>query len=180
MDPSVMRKLMGKDAAPASYFLLVKNGNSATSLQSENRFPLTGHRFCSAQPWAGSTDAWSPKRYQPDCSGISHVPNQTHNNFTATHGWVLASCWNWTFLLLGCQCSYSNSRAFPWPLCNTGNVDLCSFDSRVKHFLHSAGSAATHAVLSVSPQLFQSEQKCLEEQGEKRGLGGSMKTGSDG
>lgn len=114
-----------------------------------------------------------PKRYQSNLSCPETDTQQFHVS-------VLTSRSNWTFLLLHCQCSYSNSWVFPWPLCNTGNVDLCSFDSRVKHFLHSAGSAATHAVLSVSPQLFQSEQKCLEEQGETHGLGGSMKTGSDG
>lgn len=58
---------------------------------------------------------------------------------------------------------------FPWPLCNTGNNDLCSLDSHVNHFLHSEGNIATHAALSVAPQLFQNKQKCLEEQGETWG-----------
>lgn len=58
----------------------------------------------------------------------------------------------------------------PRPLCNTGNVDLCSLDSRVKHFLHSEGNIATHAVLNVAPQLFQNKQKCSEEQREEGGL----------
>lgn len=173
MNPSLMREMMGKDATPASYFLLVKNGKSATAPQTKNTFPLTGHQFTVSSP--------ELEAQMHETQKISyHGPNQTHNNFTVTHRLVLASHWNWTFLLLHCQCSYSNFWAFPWPLCNTGNVDLCSFDSRVKHFLHSAGSTATHAVLSVSPQLFQSEQKCLEEQGETHRLGGSMKTGSDG
>lgn len=43
MDPSVMRQMMGKDASPASYFLLIKYRNSATSLQTKNTFPLIGH-----------------------------------------------------------------------------------------------------------------------------------------
>lgn len=153
---------------------LLKMGIRQLPCKVKTRFPSQVIDLqCAAQSWKHRCT--KPKRYQRDVFAISHVPNQTHNNFTVTHGWVLASCWNWPFLLLGCQCSYSNSRAFPWPLCNTGNVDLCSFDSRVKHFLHSVGSAAAHAVLSVSPQLFQSEQKCLEEQGETCGLGGSVK-----
>lgn len=45
MNPSLIREMMGKDATPASYFLLVKNGNSATSPQTKNTFPLTGHQF---------------------------------------------------------------------------------------------------------------------------------------
>lgn len=39
MRRTAMRQTMGKDAASAFYFLLVKNGNSATSLLTENMFP---------------------------------------------------------------------------------------------------------------------------------------------
>lgn len=39
IDTSAMRQMMGKDAASASYFLLVKNGNSATSPLTQNTFP---------------------------------------------------------------------------------------------------------------------------------------------
>lgn len=153
---------MGKDAVPASYFLFVKNGTLATSLQTENTFPFTGPWFTVSSP-----------ELEAHMHETQKILAGLFRTFAVTHGSVFASRRTWTFLLLRCQCSYSNSWAFPWPLCNTGNVDLCSFDSRVKHFLHSAGSTATHAVLSVSPQLFQSEQKCLEEQGETHGLGGS-------
>lgn len=45
MDTSTMKQMMGKDAASAFYFLLVKNGNSATSLLTENTFLLTGHPY---------------------------------------------------------------------------------------------------------------------------------------
>lgn len=39
IDTCAMRQIMGKDAASASYFLLVKNGNSATSPLTQNTFP---------------------------------------------------------------------------------------------------------------------------------------------
>lgn len=165
MRQTAMRQMMGKDAASAFYFLLVKNGNSATSLLTENTFPPS--QVINLQ-WA--TLSWSHRcmktqKISAGLLGTCYVLTRIHDSFTATHKSMVASRWNWTFLLLGCQRSYSNSWTFPWPLCNTGNVDLCSLDSRVKHFLHSSGSPATHAVLSVTPQLFRSEQKCLEERG---------------
>lgn len=79
MDSSVMRQMMGKDAAPASYFLLVKNGNSATSLQTKNTFPLTGHCFTVCSPEL-EAQMHGTQKLSAGQLRTSHVPNQTHNN----------------------------------------------------------------------------------------------------
>lgn len=177
MDPSVMRRIMRKDAVPASYFLLVKNGNSSTSLQTKNTFPLTGHLFTVSSPEL-EAQMHETQKISAGLFRTSHVPNQTHNSFAGSFITLHHAGSGLSFCFVASAATVTSERS-PGP-CATGNVDLCSFDSRVKHFLHSAGSAATHAVLSVSPQLVQGKQKCLEEQGETHGLGGSMKTGSDG
>ncbi len=63
---------------------------------------------------------------------------------------------------------------FPWPPCNTGNDDLCSLGSHVKHFLHSEGSIKQHMqYLTLLHSCFRTNRSVRRNREGHGGRGGS-------